>query len=183
MVRFIAMLLAASGLAAAAIPGPGTYTISQEDRSLALKQSKGIAIASQSNATESAQQWVLESTQGSKCGTFKVKNVKFGTYLGYPPRNVRDLAGSPIVGVEGPVQFTLFPGNKPDEFYLMSKERMGINYEPFGPLPANADEFPKVFLRQQYGYELPWVFKKAPAPAPAPAYAGGDKSQESCSPN
>ncbi|KAG8795365.1 hypothetical protein FRC12_015498 [Ceratobasidium sp. 428] len=179
MVRFTALILAASGLVAAAIPESGTYTISQRGRSLGLKQSKSIAVVSQSKASESAQQWVLQSTPGSGCGTFTVKNAKFGTYLGYRSGNIRDLAGSPIMGVDEAVQFTLFPGNKPDEFYLMSKDRMGVNYDAIGPLPANADDFPKVFLRPQQGYEQPWVFKKASAPA----RAGASKPQESCPPN
>ncbi|KAG8695808.1 hypothetical protein FRC09_008918 [Ceratobasidium sp. 395] len=175
MIRFIALALAASGLAAAAIPGPGTYTISQGNQSLGLGKSKGNVLFPQSNAADSAQQWVLESTSGSSCGTFNVKNAKFGTYLGYPPNNVR--SWDTIKGVDKPVEFTLFPGSNPDEFHLVSKDRMGVNIGPGGRLPPPGQERSEIVLRSQDGREKPWVFKKVSA------RAGAAKPQESCSPN
>ncbi|KAG8794286.1 hypothetical protein FRC12_025025 [Ceratobasidium sp. 428] len=83
MVRFVALVLAASSLVAAATTGPRTYTISQNGKSISLKNSEGFALLAQSNAAEPAQQWVLEYTPGSPSRTFTFKNVKFGTYFSY----------------------------------------------------------------------------------------------------
>ncbi|KAG8780317.1 hypothetical protein FRC12_023197 [Ceratobasidium sp. 428] len=169
MVRFIALVLAASGLVAAAVPGPRTYTISQNDKSLTLKKSEGFALLTPSNATEPAQQWVLEYTPGSPSRTFTFKNAKFGTYFSYWNVPLRGGPGEgPMAGNDRPVPFILAPSNKPGEFYITNKENMTVIYYPIGGSPNNLADRPQVHIHwPQEGSEQTWVFKKAPAAAAA----------------
>ncbi|KAG9122732.1 hypothetical protein FRC07_000754 [Ceratobasidium sp. 392] len=156
MVRFFvssAYLALASALVAYGLPAPGTYEISQDGQAIATSNLAWVVNAKAGGAAEPSKTWVVKP--GSKKGWFSLQNVKSEGHLQY-----RDDVGL-VYDEKSTVDLALVPGDKPDSFYVMTKEGKFLALQPGVGRWFPIDQSPgPITLRTWSDRESAWTFRR-----------------------
>ncbi|KAG8729394.1 hypothetical protein FRC12_021011 [Ceratobasidium sp. 428] len=166
-----ALMVLATAVSVSAAPSAGTYVVSQPGFTgglLSLYRKDDTAVIASRDEfkkqPKGAQEWIVESSSGDN--TISLKNVKYGTYLGYDFAQL----GAPVKGSNKPTSFTLVPSDDKKGYFITTTERVngatlyvdeGVDVK-FGP--------PNVLLGEKRSWSQPWTFELlASSPKPEPA--------------
>ncbi|KAG8780316.1 hypothetical protein FRC12_023196 [Ceratobasidium sp. 428] len=170
MVRFITystLCVLASALLACGLPQPGTYSISLRNSILTLDEKLGTAFTTPYPDESASQKWILKS--GSVFGTFNLKNSKFGSYLGYQDAK----SNSKVLGKNTPTEYMLFPGDKPEAFFIVTKVRQDgarLVLDEYSLRGTRLDPEQEAALQLEGENKEPWTFKLTDAGEKTPVW-------------